>query len=73
MRNEYFEIVGGNPLFGKTKVYSAKNAVLPMLAGAMLTSESVVIKDCPHISDVENMVKIWYYILNNLLRSWFRG
>ena len=58
MRNEYFEIVGGDPLFGKTKVYSAKNAVLPMLAGAMLTSESVVIKDCPHISDVENMVKI---------------
>lgn len=58
MANEFFEIVGGNGLCGKTGVYSAKNAVLPMLAGAMLTEDKVVIKDCPHISDVDNMLKI---------------
>ena len=58
MKNEYLEIIGGNGLFGKTEVYSAKNAVLPMLAGAMLTSEQVTIKNCPHISDIQNMCRI---------------
>ena len=46
MQNEIFEIIGGSKLGGTTKVYSAKNAVLPMLAGAMLTKEKVTIKDC---------------------------
>lgn len=58
MKKEYFEIEGGRSLFGKTEVYSAKNAVLPMLAGAMLTSEKVTIKNCPHITDVANMFKM---------------
>jgi UDP-N-acetylglucosamine 1-carboxyvinyltransferase len=58
MKKGYFEIEGGNSLFGKTQVYSAKNAVLPMLAAAMLTSEKVTIKNCPMISDIDNMFKI---------------
>ena len=58
MKKEVLEIIGGKRLEGKTKVYSAKNAVLPMLAGAMLTKETVTIKDCPFISDIENMLKI---------------
>jgi UDP-N-acetylglucosamine enolpyruvyl transferase len=45
MKEGYFEIEGGNSLFGKTQVYSAKNAVLPMLAASMLTSEKVTIKN----------------------------
>ena len=58
MQNEIFEIIGGSKLGGMTKVYSAKNAVLPMLAGAMLTKEEVTIKDCPIITDIDNMFKI---------------
>lgn len=58
MGKEVFEIIGGQQLVGKTRVYSAKNAVLPMLAGAMLTKEEVTIKDCPFISDIDNMFKI---------------
>ena len=58
MKKELFEIIGGGQLEGKVKMHSAKNAVLPMLAGAMLTKEEVTIKDCPHISDIENMFKI---------------
>lgn len=58
MKNEVLEIIGGQQLNGKTRVYSAKNAVLPMLAGAMLTEEEVTIKDCPFISDIDNMFKI---------------
>ena len=58
MKKELLEIIGGGQLEGKVKMHSAKNAVLPMLAGAMLTKEEVTIKDCPHISDIENMFKI---------------
>ncbi len=58
MEKEYFEIEGGNELYGKTKVYAAKNAVLPMLAAAMLTEDDIVLKDCPFISDIDNMLKI---------------
>ena len=49
---------GGNKLSGKIRLESAKNAVLPMIAGAILTNEQVVIKNCPKISDVLNMIKI---------------
>ena len=58
MKREILEIVGGNSLYGEVQNYSAKNAVLPMLAGAMLTDEEVTIKDCPYITDIDNMFKI---------------
>ncbi len=53
-----FEIYGGKRLSGTVELESAKNAVLPLLAGSILTSEQVVIKNCPKIQDVLNMVKI---------------
>jgi len=51
-------INGGNKLDGKIKIESAKNAVLPLLAGAILTNDEVVIKDCPKIKDVLSMINI---------------
>ncbi len=53
-----YEIYGGKKLSGKIEVESAKNAVLPLLAGAILTKEQVVIKNCPKILDVLSMIKI---------------
>lgn len=53
-----YVINGGNKLDGKIKIESAKNAVLPLLAGAILTDEEVVIKDCPKIKDVLSMINI---------------
>jgi len=53
-----YVINGGRKLDGSIKIESAKNAVLPMLAGAILTDEEVIIKDCPKISDVLSMIKI---------------
>ncbi len=53
-----YEIYGGKKLSGQIKLESAKNAVLPLLAGSILTSEQVVIKNCPKILDVLNMIKI---------------
>ncbi len=55
---EKFEIYGGKRLSGTVELESAKNAVLPLLAGSILTDEQVVIKNCPKIQDVINMVKI---------------
>ena len=55
---EYFEILGGNSLFGRTTVHGAKNAVLPLLAAGILSEETVSIEDCPYISDVDVMCRL---------------
>lgn len=55
---ESYVINGGHRLSGKIKVESAKNSVLPIIAASILTNEQVVIKNCPEILDVKNMVKI---------------
>ena len=55
---ERYVINGGRRLSGSIELEGAKNAVLPMLAAACLTNEEVVIKNCPRITDVMNMLKI---------------
>lgn len=55
---EKFVINGGRKLEGIVSIESAKNAVLPMMAAAVLTEEEVVIKNCPAIGDVLKMAKI---------------
>lgn len=55
---EKYIIEGGRPLNGEVEVQSAKNAVLPLLAAAVLTEQKVVIHKCPRITDVLNMVQI---------------
>lgn len=49
---------GGVPLRGRVQVQRSKNAVLPILAGALMAQDDVVLKDCPRLSDVENMLRI---------------
>ncbi len=53
-----FYIKGGLKLDGEAEVYSAKNAVLALLAASILTDEQVVIRKCPKINDVFSMIKI---------------
>lgn len=55
-------IYGGNSLNGSIKVSTSKNATLPILAGSILCSEKVVLKNLPNFSDVFNMMKILEYI-----------
>lgn len=59
---EKYVINGGNRISGSVKLESAKNAVLPMMAGAILTDEEVVIKSCPKLGDVLSMIKILNHI-----------
>ncbi len=59
---EKYLINGGKKLSGKVKIQSAKNSVLPIMAGAILTDEQVVIKNCPKIKDVMAMLSILSHI-----------
>ena len=51
-------IKGGVPLHGEVSVSGAKNAVLPIMAAALLTSEPCVIHRVPNLSDVRFMGQI---------------
>ncbi len=53
-----FIIDGGEKLYGKVEIQSAKNTVLPLLAASVLTDEQVKIRGVPAINDVENMLHI---------------
>ena len=59
---EQLVIHGGNPLRGRVKIGGAKNAVLPIIAAALLGSRGVsVLDDVPALEDV--------YTISSVLRS----
>lgn len=45
-------IQGGGPLHGEIRISGAKNAALPILAGALLSETPVLIGNVPHLHDV---------------------
>ncbi len=47
-----FVITGGAPLHGEVRIAGAKNAVLKMMAAAILTDAPVTLRNVPRISDV---------------------
>lgn len=53
-----FHIEGENKLNGEARVSAAKNAVLPVMAAALLTAEPVTIERPPRLSDVSHMAGI---------------
>ncbi len=55
---EYLRIVGGRPLNGTLTVQGSKNAVLPILAAALLTKDRCLLTGCPDISDVHTALVI---------------
>ncbi len=52
---------GGNFLRGEVKIQGSKNAVLPIMAAALLIKGTCVIENCPRIADV--------YLMQNLLQE----
>jgi UDP-N-acetylglucosamine 1-carboxyvinyltransferase len=48
-------ITGGGPLQGEVRVSGAKNAALPILCAALLTSEPLVLTNVPKLNDVRTM------------------
>ncbi len=55
---DVLRIRGGRRLTGDWTVHTAKNAVLPIMAAAVLTSEKTFLEDCPFLSDVAHMADI---------------
>src|SRR5512137_1286596 len=51
-------IKGGVPLHGEVTISGSKNAVLPIMAAALLTAEPCVIRRVPNLSDVRFMAQI---------------
>lgn len=51
-------INGGNPLKGELAIHGSKNAILPILAACILTSEQVCIHNVPHLADIDDMLCI---------------
>ena len=50
-----FLIKGSVPLHGEVVLSGAKNAVLPIMAATLLTSEPCLIRRVPNLSDVKFM------------------
>jgi UDP-N-acetylglucosamine 1-carboxyvinyltransferase len=53
-----FEVQGGVPLSGSIRPTGNKNAALPCLAAALLTSDTVRLENVPRIRDVETLLAI---------------
>lgn len=51
-------IQGGRTLQGEVTMQGAKNSVLPLLAAALLTGETVALENCPRLRDVEVSIQI---------------
>lgn len=52
------EIVGKKPLYGEVRVSGAKNAVLKLMAAALLANNQCLIRNVPQIRDVETMIAV---------------
>ncbi len=51
-------IRGGRPLHGKIAISGAKNAALPLLAASLLTDETLVLRNLPHLADIATMTHL---------------
>jgi UDP-N-acetylglucosamine 1-carboxyvinyltransferase len=52
------QIRGGVTLAGEVRISGAKNAALPILAGALLADAPVTIGNVPHLRDVTTMIEL---------------
>lgn len=53
-----FVIEGGVALRGQVRASGSKNAVLPILAAALLTDEPLVVPNAPRVADVDSMLVV---------------
>jgi len=66
-----FVIEQCGPLSGTVRIGGAKNAVLPILAAALLTEGTTIIRDVPNLSDVEAMGELLQSL--GVTLDWNRG
>jgi UDP-N-acetylglucosamine 1-carboxyvinyltransferase len=54
-------ITGGQPLIGTIPISGAKNAALPLMIASLLTEDTLILENVPHLADVVQLQRI----LNN--------
>ncbi|MDZ4737677.1 MAG: UDP-N-acetylglucosamine 1-carboxyvinyltransferase [Rhodospirillaceae bacterium] len=51
-------IKGGQPLHGSLTIGGAKNAALPLMAAALLTEETLILRNLPRLADITTMADL---------------
>ncbi len=51
-------ITGGRPLHGTIPISGAKNAALPLMIASLLTEETLILENVPHLADVVQLQRI---------------
>ena len=51
-------IRGGRPLRGRIDISGAKNAALPLMAASLLTDQTLVLRNLPHLADIATMTHL---------------
>jgi len=51
-------VEGGHKLNGTVEISSAKNALLPIMAATLLTSDTIVLENIPRLRDIQTMKKL---------------
>ncbi|MFZ1815421.1 MAG: UDP-N-acetylglucosamine 1-carboxyvinyltransferase [Rhizobiaceae bacterium] len=51
-------VTGGQKLNGVIPISGAKNAALPLMIASLLTDESLILENVPHLADVESLIRI---------------
>lgn len=64
-----FVIEGGRPLNGSIAVSGAKNSALPVLAAALLTDETIILKRIPRVRDIRTMERLLVDIGSDLVED----
>ena len=54
-------VIGNGPIYGKIPIAGAKNACLALMPATLLSTEELILKNCPRLSDIQTM--------SHLLRS----
>lgn len=51
-------VMGGAPLEGVISISGAKNAALPLMIASLLTEDTLILENVPHLADVELLMRI---------------
>lgn len=52
------EVIGGSRLAGEIRVSGAKNSALVLMAGCLLTNDSLILRNVPRLTDIASMGEI---------------
>ena len=55
---DQIRIIGGTPLQGTIEISGAKNAALPLLTAALLSSEALELTNIPDLADIKSMIEL---------------